>query len=111
MLTLNDGRSTVNDQEKRKKSSKFETRKVYSRLVKEINDDETFQKEQNDILKSILPQIEKRGVELIKQKKQKVKLIFFRETQTLNKSANYFSCTKLKRKINTVSMLKIVIKY
>ena len=72
MLTLSDGRSTVNENEKRKKSSKFETRKVYSRLVKEINDDEYFQKEQNDVLKSILPQIEKRGEQLVKQKKQKV---------------------------------------
>ena len=47
MLSLNDGRSTVNENEKRKKSSKFETRKIYSRLVKEINDDEYFKKEQN----------------------------------------------------------------
>jgi uncharacterized protein YaaR (DUF327 family) len=80
MLSLSDGRSTVNERienEKRKKSSKFETRKVYSRLVKEINDDEYFQREQNEVLKTILPQIEKRGEHLVKQKKQKVKKNLF----------------------------------
>ncbi len=60
------------DNDKRKKSSKFETRKVYSRLVKEINDDDFFKKQQNEVLKSILPQIEKRGDVIVKQKKQKV---------------------------------------
>ena len=59
---------------KEKKPSTFEARKVYSRLVKEINDDQDFQKEQNEFLKTVLPQIEKRGENLIKEKKQKVNL-------------------------------------
>lgn len=68
-------RYTVNEMEKRRKSTKEEARKVYARIVKEMNDDEYERRKQNEVLKSILPQIEKRGENIVKQKQKKVIII------------------------------------